>query len=203
MSKAVNVAELLQEAAEQGRIVMVLPASNRPPIDRALTTLPLRQPSSSLVTICRQLFGLTLAESRIFVALLKHDLVTKEELHRAMSDGDPMSKIRTVDVVVCRARQKLDQLGIGVINIHGLATSSMRALGCGHAKYLPNTARILSTRPPPTVEMTEWKRPAWQGTTKWPQPKCYPGTPTFSLSILVASTGCHPASGFFKIGDCT
>ena len=52
-------------------------------VDPALAAPPLRT-KSSLVVVCCQAFGLTLAQSRIFVALLKHDHVSKAGLHAAL-----------------------------------------------------------------------------------------------------------------------
>ena len=84
-------------------------ASNRllgqPRVDRALTAPPLRSKNeSSLVAICCLLLKLAPIESRAFVKLIKHDFVSREELHAAISHD---TDIKIVDVVIYRLRRKL------------------------------------------------------------------------------------------------
>jgi DNA-binding response OmpR family regulator len=89
-------------------------------VDRALTFPPLRT-ESSLVAVCCQAFELTLAQSRIFVALLKQDHATKAELQAALSpSGDPVPDIKIVGVTIHFLRRKLARFGIEIVNIYGL-----------------------------------------------------------------------------------
>jgi hypothetical protein len=89
-------------------------------VDRALTAPPLRT-ESSLVAVCCQALGLSVNESRIFVALLKFDHATKAELHAALfPSGTPVTRVQTVGVVIHWLRKKLAPHGIEVVNIYGL-----------------------------------------------------------------------------------
>ena len=97
-----------------------MPKASFARVDRALAMPPLRT-ESSLVAVCCQAFELTLAQSRIFVALLKYDHATKAELHAALSpNGDPAPDIKIVGVTVHFLRKKLARFGIEIINIYGL-----------------------------------------------------------------------------------
>src|SRR5262249_16160350 len=87
-------------------------------VDRALTAPPLRNSNeSSLVAICSLLLKLTRAESRAFVKLVKHNPVTREELHAAISHATEM---KIVDVIIYRLRKKLSRHGIKIDTIYGL-----------------------------------------------------------------------------------
>jgi DNA-binding response OmpR family regulator len=87
-------------------------------VDRALTAPPLRT-DSSLVAVCCQALGLTLAESRVFVTLLKYDHVTKADLHAAQRSGGG-GQVKAVGVTVHWLRKKLAHYDIEVVNIYGL-----------------------------------------------------------------------------------
>jgi hypothetical protein len=51
--------------------------------------------------------------------LLKHDHVSKEDLHAAIANKDnPTTKIRVVDVVIHKLRKKLVPYGIEITNLH-------------------------------------------------------------------------------------
>jgi DNA-binding response OmpR family regulator len=91
-------------------------------IDRALTAPPLRSNTeSSLVATFCLLLGLTRAESRAFVKLVKHDHVTKRELHRALShNNNPVTGIKIVDVTVSHLRKKVALHNIEVITVRGV-----------------------------------------------------------------------------------
>jgi DNA-binding response OmpR family regulator len=91
-------------------------------VDRALTAPPLRSNTeSSLVATFSLLLGLTHAESRALVKLVKHEHVTRAELHRAMSHNDnPTSGIKIVDVTICGMRKKLEHLhAVKIITVRG------------------------------------------------------------------------------------
>jgi DNA-binding response OmpR family regulator len=90
-------------------------------VDRALTAPPLRRRNeSSLVAICCQLLTLTPTESRVLVKLVKHDPVTKKDLHAATApDGKAVSKINSLNVVVCNLRQKLAPHDIEIKTVWG------------------------------------------------------------------------------------
>ena len=55
----------------------------------------------------------------MLVTLLEHGLVGREDLHAAMSDGRGTSKIKTVDVVINRVRQKLAGAGVEIVTVWG------------------------------------------------------------------------------------
>ena len=87
-------------------------------VDRALTAPPLRSnDESSLVAICCLLLKLAPIESRAFVKLVKHDHVTREELHAAISHD---TEIKIVDVVIYRLRRKLARHRIEIHTIRKL-----------------------------------------------------------------------------------
>jgi DNA-binding response OmpR family regulator len=94
-------------------------ASNQYRVDRALTAPPLRNNTeSSLVATCSLLLNLTRAESRALVQLLKHEHVTREELHAAIAgDDDPVTVPKVVDVIVGRLRRKLTRRRIKIVTI--------------------------------------------------------------------------------------
>src|SRR5262245_30584003 len=104
------VAELLNQAAARGHLVIVR-ASPPPQVD---TRTP-------LIMALNRLFGLTPTESRALIALLENKQVSREALHTATShDGNPVSKIKTIDVSICKLRKKLTRHGIEVDTIYGL-----------------------------------------------------------------------------------
>jgi DNA-binding response OmpR family regulator len=90
-------------------------------VDRALTAPPLRSNTeASLVATFSLLLRLTHAESRALVRLAKHDHVSREELHAAVSHDDhPVTGIKIVDVVIYRLRRKLSPFGIEVTTVRG------------------------------------------------------------------------------------
>ena len=125
MSDSNEVVALLKAAIAQGRVVLI-PTSDRPAIqhhiDRALTAPPVRgsDDETTFTVTCGLLFGLTHAEARTFVKLLKHDLVARTELHAAMSAVDnPTTRGKIIDVVVCRLRKKLGPYGIKIDTVRG------------------------------------------------------------------------------------
>ena len=91
------------------------------PIDRVLTAPPLHSNSelSLIATLCL-LFELTPAEGRLLLKLVKHDHVTREELHRGMSDGEPVTGSKIVDVTLGRVRRKLAPHNVTIATIRGL-----------------------------------------------------------------------------------
>jgi hypothetical protein len=90
-------------------------------VDRMLTIPPSHNNSElALVATLCTLFDLTRAEGRMLLHLVKWHLAAREELHRAMSDGDPVTGIKIIDVVVGRLRRKLKPHGIAIATIYGL-----------------------------------------------------------------------------------
>src|SRR6516165_2428390 len=125
MSDSNEVVALLKAAIAQGRVVLI-PTSDRPAIqhhiDRALTAPPVRgsDDETTFTVTCGLLFGLTHAEARTFVKLLKHDLVARAELHAAMAaDDNPATESNILNVVVFRLRRKLSPYGIQIDTICG------------------------------------------------------------------------------------
>jgi DNA-binding winged helix-turn-helix (wHTH) protein len=109
VSAAGEVAELLNEAAARGHLVIV---RTSPPPDNARTPL--------LLTL-NQIFQLSPAEGRALVALMEHGHVSRQAIHAAMSgDGNPVSKTKIIDVVVSRMRRKLAPHGLAIVTIYGL-----------------------------------------------------------------------------------
>jgi DNA-binding response OmpR family regulator len=104
---------LLKAALAEGHAV-TFSLTAPPRIDRARLELSLG------VTCCLE-FGLTLAESRAFVALLKHECLTKPELHAAIArDGAPATDAKVVGVTIHWLRKKLSHRGIEIISIYGV-----------------------------------------------------------------------------------
>jgi hypothetical protein len=55
------------------------------------------------------------------VALLERKQVSREAMHAAMAhDGTPVSKIKTIDVILGRMREKLKPHGIEINTVYGL-----------------------------------------------------------------------------------
>jgi DNA-binding winged helix-turn-helix (wHTH) protein len=110
-----DVVELLRCAVEQGHITLVLPGQ-RPP-DHLLTS----SHDLALAVALRRQFGLRPAESRALMALAKREHISRQELHVALSrDGNPVSGIRSVDVIICNLRGKLKPHGIEIATVWGL-----------------------------------------------------------------------------------
>ena len=71
-----------------------------------------------LVTTCCLRFGLTPSEARVLLPLVEHGFVSNADLHAAMSrDAYTVSDIKTLKVVICNVRRKLEPYGIGIITI--------------------------------------------------------------------------------------
>jgi hypothetical protein len=103
-----EVAELLKEAMGQGRLV-ILRTSTVPPNAEA-----------SLLAALNLLFKLTATEGRALVELMEHQHVSREALHAAMArDGNPISQLKTIDVVIHKLRKKLKPYGIDISTIWG------------------------------------------------------------------------------------
>jgi DNA-binding response OmpR family regulator len=110
ISAASEVAELLNEAISRGHVV-VLHTSSPSHVDA-------RTP---LLLALNHLFGLSPAESRALVKLMGHKQVSRQAMHAAMSpDGSPVSKIKTIDVVISQMRRKLAPHGLAIVTVHGL-----------------------------------------------------------------------------------
>jgi len=66
--------------------------------------------------------GLTAHESRVFLALLKRDVCSKEQLMNAaydlLYDGD-LPGIKIIDVFICKIRKKLKPHGIAINTVWG------------------------------------------------------------------------------------
>jgi len=101
-----DAVELLQAALAAGHAV-VLSLAAPPHVDRV----------PPLVTTCGLIFGLTQAEARVLVELLEHKHVGREALQAVASrDG---TKSRTLGVVICRLRQKLEPHGVAIDTLWG------------------------------------------------------------------------------------
>jgi len=109
VSAANEVAELLNEAAARGHLVIV---HTSPPPDDA---------RSPLLLALNQLFGLSPAEGRALIELMDHQHVSRQAIHAAISrDGNPVSKTKIIDVIISRIRRKLAPHDIAIITIYGL-----------------------------------------------------------------------------------
>lgn len=68
-------------------------------------------------------FGLTGQEAKLFGALLKRDIITKEAamsvLYGLRPDGDEEVEIKIIDVFVCKIRKKLEKFEIGIETVWG------------------------------------------------------------------------------------
>lgn len=103
-----EIAQLLRQAAAQGRVVLV-------PSDQlaALTTLP-------RVVSLRERFSLTGAETRALEKLVQSEHVSRREMHIAVADdADPKSKYGSVTVHMWRLRRKLAPHNIEIISDFG------------------------------------------------------------------------------------
>ena len=132
-----EVAALLRAAADRGHLVIL---RTSPPQDDART---------QFLLALNQLFGLTPAQSRALAALLEHNHVTRAEMHRAMArDNNPVSNIKTIDVIVGKMREKLRPFGVEVATIYGqgfrLAEGARDKINRLLAEY---DAGLISTRP--------------------------------------------------------
>jgi DNA-binding response OmpR family regulator len=106
-TSADEVAKLLKEAMSRGHVVVL---RTSPP-----THVDARTP---LLIALNQIFQLLPAESRVLVELMEHGRASREALHVALSpDGNPVSKIKVVDVVVCKLRGKLAPHGIEIATV--------------------------------------------------------------------------------------
>lgn len=99
---------LLQDALAAGHAVTISLAAP-PRVDR----------TSALVATCCLTFGLTEAEARVLVALTEHGYAGKEDLLATMSPHGKVPKTNTLDVVICRLRQKLKPHDIAVETVWG------------------------------------------------------------------------------------
>ena len=100
--------ELLTCALTQGHAITL-----------SLATAPCVIRAPPLVTTCCLTFELTPSQARVLLALVEHGFVSKPDLHAAMSDGRGTSKVKTVDVVVCKVRQKLAEDGVVIETVWG------------------------------------------------------------------------------------
>jgi DNA-binding winged helix-turn-helix (wHTH) protein len=104
-----EIAKLLEEAAGRGHLVILQTA---PPPDDARTR--------RLLTLNR-LFGLTRAESRVFVEMLENNHISRETLGAAVfHDGGPIPKSKTLDVHISNLRAKLKPFGVELVTIRRL-----------------------------------------------------------------------------------
>jgi hypothetical protein len=104
-----EIVELLKEAAAHGQLVVIRAS---PP-----SHVDVRTP---LLCALGHLFGLTPAESRALVELMRHQHVSRKALHIASSpDGNPKSSIKVLDVIVHKVRKKLAPHDIKIVNIYG------------------------------------------------------------------------------------
>jgi len=92
-------------ALERGYKI-VMPPAGRERVSRNLL----------LIEAARARFNLTPGEARILVALTKRDRVSKEDLCAAL--GNPLTKRKVVDVLVCKLRKKLIPYGVQIGTIY-------------------------------------------------------------------------------------
>jgi DNA-binding winged helix-turn-helix (wHTH) protein len=115
-----SIKQLIQEAVNQGQVVMV-PTPAKPPSQRP-TTPPLRNRSeASLTAAFCLLFKLTRSESHILVQLLMHDYGAKEDLRNAESTlvGRSVTD-NTVQTIICALRKKLKPYNVRIVTIPSL-----------------------------------------------------------------------------------
>jgi hypothetical protein len=98
--------ELLTSALDQGHSVVL-----------SLAAPPRIHHPPPLVTTCCLTLGMTPSEARVLLALTEHGYAGRKDLHHAMSDGRGTSKIKTVDVVINRVRQKLAAHNVKIIAV--------------------------------------------------------------------------------------
>jgi hypothetical protein len=77
-----DLVELLQKAADQGRVVLVLPASDQSAPDQPAVSYNSRRAMAA--AFC-QIFGLQRAAGKALAALVDSDIVATEDLHREIS----------------------------------------------------------------------------------------------------------------------
>jgi hypothetical protein len=101
MQPSSELIELLKQAVENGRVV-VIPSGSAPPPPVAVR------------------FGLTRVETQTLTALMANGAVSREQLHAAAASADrPLAKLTTLNVTVFNLRRKLAPFAIEIINIHG------------------------------------------------------------------------------------
>lgn len=113
--------KLLQEAVNQGQVVLV-PAPDRPLSQRpAPTTPPLRdRDEASLIAAFCLLFKLRRTESLLLVKLATCDYSTKEELRAAASQDGQAITAGSMNVFISSLRKKLTPHGIKLTTVSGL-----------------------------------------------------------------------------------
>src|SRR5262245_23671996 len=107
-----TLAKQLQDAADQGRLVVIAPAPS------PTTPPPRARDEASLVAVLCLLFKLTHSESRILVQLLTNDCVSKEELRATISHNARPVTIDSIDTFLCTLRAKLRPHNIHVVTIN-------------------------------------------------------------------------------------
>jgi hypothetical protein len=118
-SSANELAALLKEIAEQGRINVTVAPDLHHRFERILATPPPPDsPEISVVLRCRFAFNLTVAEALVLAQLVKYPQVATKQLHKVMSrDGKPATDIGIVGTVVSLLRKKMTLHEIKIVNI--------------------------------------------------------------------------------------
>jgi hypothetical protein len=146
-SAANEVAVLLNEAAARGHLV-ILHATPPPQADVKTPAL----------LAFSQLLGMSPAEGRGLLELMKNGQVSREAMHAAMThNGTPTTGRKIVDVVISRMRKKLRPLNVEIATVYGLgfrlgdgAREKIRRLLAKHDPKL-----VLDERPKPEGLHTE------------------------------------------------
>jgi len=129
MQNASSFARMLQEAVEQGQVVLV-PAPDRSPNPAPASPHSQPKDKNSLVAALCLTLKLKLNEGRMLVELMSHDYCTKEKLQAAASDDDGCAiTVDTMRVFLSSMRKKLA--------VHDIRISTIPSMGYG----LDGTAR--------------------------------------------------------------
>jgi DNA-binding response OmpR family regulator len=114
-----DVVQAIREAIEQGRILMVLPASQ---INQHVIC---EQANADIdhdhVATYSAALRLTKSEARAIMKLVDCGSATKQMIHAAIARDDcPTTGVRIVDVVISSARRKLAPRGIEIVTLYGI-----------------------------------------------------------------------------------
>jgi DNA-binding response OmpR family regulator len=105
-------AELLQEAVDQGQIVLVPPRQH---VVSALPPLRTDRDAAALTATFAVILRLNNAQGRMLTEMMLRDCCSREELRAVAAPRDTSS---TVDVVISQLRKKLKPFNIKIITVH-------------------------------------------------------------------------------------
>ena len=111
---------IVRQALEDG-VIVEMPAPDWPAGTRRVQRSPATaafhlEDRPDFLMACKQVFGLTLAESKLLQCLMQARACTKPHLHQVVS---PDSEPKIIDVFVCKMRAKLDRFQIRIETIWG------------------------------------------------------------------------------------